>query len=114
MIASMKMGCDGFKDYWAFWNVVDWICISLGMLVVCIWYGCTVCMSNEALTELLNGQDLKVDPQTRTADQLDSMQDAFRNLKSMILGLHIVMAINTVSIVMKFFKAFTANARLKV
>merc|ERR1712226_765911 len=108
------MGCGELKDYFSFWNCVDWVCILLGALVISIWFGCTVCMNTDAIQDLLDGMKLKVDVQELNADQLDALTTALRKLAYMYQAMHTVMAINTVSIVLKFFKAFTSNPRLKV
>merc|ERR1719223_585821 len=57
------------------------------------------------------------DPGTEimTADiNVDSLFARVQLLYHLYAVLHCVMALNTISIVMKFFKAFTANKRLRV
>jgi hypothetical protein len=37
LIPAIKNGLDGFLDYWAFWNMVDWLSILAAVVLTGIW-----------------------------------------------------------------------------
>jgi hypothetical protein len=115
MFHALMLGCGEFLDYWQFWNCVDWICILLGFALMCMWVACGVAMQSDSLSAIIDkdgtiNQDVMAmdeDSVTNIMTQVDALQMRFRFL-------HFIIAANTVSMVAKFFKAFSSNPRLKV
>jgi len=114
LCAALRLGCGEFLDYWAFWNIIDWICIILGVTNIVIWIVCCIEMADDAMHSLLQDGALNMDVMALGATRLAAIMDRLSRLRDMYLVLHIAMALNTISIVMKFFKAFTSNPRLRV
>jgi len=116
MYHAMRLGCKEFYLYWGLWNSVDWVCILLGFfteaLLIWIWLE----LKSAAFMNVLNSSDLtlKEPPMDITSLKLENVSDSVTNIQTRFTFLKYVMAVNTVSIVWKFFKAFTANPRLKV
>lgn len=112
---SLRMGFSEFIDYWKFWNCVDWVGIVMGGCSACVWIACMSLMWNDVLVSLCDDDGIvKVDVMSLTEAQIVDITDHLWKLRDVLWLLHWVMALNTVSIVSKFFKAFTANKKLTV
>eukprot|EP00929_Paragymnodinium_shiwhaense_P012950 TRINITY_DN120820_c0_g1_i1.p1 TRINITY_DN120820_c0_g1~~TRINITY_DN120820_c0_g1_i1.p1 ORF type:complete len:847 (+),score=201.01 TRINITY_DN120820_c0_g1_i1:197-2737(+) len=113
--ASLRQGFGEFLDYWQFWNVVDWISIFFGILICALWFQCMQSMQNPVLAALIDtNYELTADVMALTDAQLDDITAKLATLRLRYAAMQITMAANTISIVMKFFKGFQSNARLKV
>lgn len=115
MVASLRLGCGEFLDYWNLWNIVDWVSIMMGLVNIGIWCGCIIRMNNPVLHNLLT-DDGHLKPASVEMTQADNKEilDALMSISDLIFVFHITVAVNTMSIVAKFFKAFQANPRLQV
>ncbi|CAK0877907.1 unnamed protein product [Prorocentrum cordatum] len=51
---AARLGCGEFKDYWQFWNCVDWICIMLGISLITMWTACWAAMQAEGMRAILD------------------------------------------------------------
>lgn len=110
MISYARLGFRAFYDYWTFWNIVDWISIGLGVATVLIWAILSGYTRAPIFHEVSNSET-----EIMTADiEMSSLYQQVQCLYYVYSFLHCVMALNTISIVLKFFKAFTANKRLRV
>eukprot|EP00747_Dinoflagellata_sp_TGD_P030120 gnl/TRDRNA2_/TRDRNA2_134407_c0_seq1.p1 gnl/TRDRNA2_/TRDRNA2_134407_c0~~gnl/TRDRNA2_/TRDRNA2_134407_c0_seq1.p1 ORF type:complete len:878 (-),score=149.72 gnl/TRDRNA2_/TRDRNA2_134407_c0_seq1:76-2709(-) len=109
-------GCrDGCVGYWGFWNMVDWTTICFGFANIALWSLYCLATQVEPIQALL-GPDMSLTPyaMTLTADQLDEIGDALDHIISVFFGLQLAMGFHSLSIMLKFFKAFQANPRLQV
>lgn len=116
VLRSFKLGgCKGFKEYWGLWNVVDWTMIVNGIAIVQIWLQLCYAIESDNIQGLLD-DDYKLTSKVMEleVDVLEKLRDALKIVLLLYRVLHIVMALNTIAILMKFFKAFQANARLQV
>jgi len=115
MYQSVRHGCTVFFSYWGFWNTVDWICVFLGFFNALLLGLIYLRIHGRVLREILNKDcKLSTDPMQITTEQLASITDRVHALERAFYWLRCVMAVNTVSIILKFFKGFTSNPRLKV
>eukprot|EP00927_Polykrikos_kofoidii_P020187 TRINITY_DN19511_c0_g1_i1.p1 TRINITY_DN19511_c0_g1~~TRINITY_DN19511_c0_g1_i1.p1 ORF type:complete len:941 (+),score=113.03 TRINITY_DN19511_c0_g1_i1:57-2825(+) len=118
----LSMGfLDGLHMYVQVWNLIDWLSFFFGVANGAIWVSCCLSMSTPAINALLvtstgtkrmstiipHVMDLDVAASTAIVRDLNKTIGLF-------YALHIVMAFNTISIMLKFFKAFRANPRLGV
>jgi hypothetical protein len=109
-----SQGMQGFKDYWGLWNIVDWQMILNGIAVIVVWVMIMNSIEVDALKTLTNDKGkLKLSTVSLSASALEEIIDSLRNSILLLRIMHILMAANTVAIMMKFFKAFEANARLQ-
>eukprot|EP00747_Dinoflagellata_sp_TGD_P211067 gnl/TRDRNA2_/TRDRNA2_84271_c0_seq1.p1 gnl/TRDRNA2_/TRDRNA2_84271_c0~~gnl/TRDRNA2_/TRDRNA2_84271_c0_seq1.p1 ORF type:complete len:863 (+),score=177.80 gnl/TRDRNA2_/TRDRNA2_84271_c0_seq1:187-2775(+) len=114
--AVKSNGCAGFKDYWGFWNFVDWFAIINGMLIIAIWVLTCMAIGAPSLVSLLEPGELSLLRIATTLDeaQLNKLRDDLAMVIFLFRMLHISMGLNTVAILSKFFKAFQSNVRLQV
>lgn len=114
-MASLVLGCGEFVDYLQFWNIVDWINITLTSQIVLLWVLIVGAMHPKPFLDLLDDDyKLKVDVMRLNTSQLDELDDCLKHLRRLYLACHFMMAVNTASVVLKFFKAFESNLRLRV
>uniref|UniRef100_A0A7S0ATS6 Polycystin cation channel PKD1/PKD2 domain-containing protein n=1 Tax=Pyrodinium bahamense TaxID=73915 RepID=A0A7S0ATS6_9DINO len=115
LCCAARLGCGEFVDYWGFWNVVDWIDVTLGLIAAGLWVVCCVAMGDEALHRLL-GDDFSVqaDLMALSTGEVNQVKDAIENLRRCFVAFHLVLAANMLAIMAKFFKSFMSNPRLKV
>jgi len=110
-------GCAGFKEYWGFWNVVDWFMIINGSIVIQLWIQICMAIENDSVQSLLDFPDYSLKSTTAdklTIPQLETIYDDLKQTIFLYRILHVLMAFNTVAIMWKFAKSFQANARLQV
>eukprot|EP00928_Gymnodinium_smaydae_P036530 TRINITY_DN25521_c0_g1_i1.p1 TRINITY_DN25521_c0_g1~~TRINITY_DN25521_c0_g1_i1.p1 ORF type:complete len:931 (-),score=236.53 TRINITY_DN25521_c0_g1_i1:16-2808(-) len=106
---------DAMRLYWNFWNLVDWLNIGMGITSVVIWLLATLAMYAEGVHGILVEENgVMRMPETMSLDvtTLDVIEGELATVIDYFRLLHIVMGLNTVSIMLKFFKAFQANPRL--
>lgn len=113
--AALRHGCDEFRDYLAFWNCVDWANIFLAILAGAAWLETISCMIDESFNEIISA-DYKItaDVMKIDAPRMDIITDRIVALRMRYTIVQIIMALNTIFVVAKFFKSFQSNARLKV
>jgi len=113
--AAIRLGCSEFKDYLAFWNVVDWCNILLCVLTGVAWMDTINYMIDDTYNTYLN-TDYKVSKNIMGLDSstMDGITSKLQALRLRYWMMQITMAANTVFVVMKFFKSFQSNARLSV
>jgi len=115
MVAHLKLGLDEFVDYWKFWNCVDWSCIVLGFAVSIFWIYLLFAVNADIILYMIDDDwRLKIDAMALSTDNITVLQDTLSQLGWVFFYMHMIMAVNTLTIVMKFFKAFQANPRLEV
>jgi len=111
-------GLEGIQDYCGFWNAVDWISIIAGFCNTAIWCWCLTAMQADSIQALLDdsGDVRRLRPDIMTLDTrtLDAIKDDLSFISSLFRWLHCAVALNVMSIMMKFFKAFQANPRLQL
>jgi len=108
-------GLRGFKSYWGFWNVLDWIAIVNGIIIVMIWLLICMAISSSNIQGVLKN-DFKMTENVMSLEQpvIENLRDDLKVVLLLFRNMHLVMAANTIAIMLKFFKAFQANARLQV
>jgi len=116
MCAAIRLGFKEFLDYWTPWNAVDWLAIFLGFVNIALWVTCCLCMQADALQSLLtDNHKIKTSPNLMKIPeaQLDKIHSDLNRISAVFFVLHIAVALTTICIVVKFFKAFQANPRLQ-
>jgi len=114
-LCALRLGCGEFKDYWAFWNCVDWVNILMTFSAGGTWGFAILAMRDPAMDALLNDDyKIKVDLMALTEVELDSIDAALLRLETLYDCMQVVFAANTATVVLKFFKAFSSNPRLMV
>merc|ERR1719162_1442912 len=48
---------DGFKGYWGIWNIVDWVCIIISLVVTIFWVVTCNAMKVDGIQSLLVESD---------------------------------------------------------
>lgn len=116
IIAAIRLvGLGGAMIAVEFWNFVDWLSILLGMTSGIIWASCIHEMRSEALQSLIKDRYMLIpDVMTMSEDRIDGILGSLRTTRDRYMALHYVMALNVVSIMLKFLKGFQCNARLQV
>lgn len=113
----------GFKDgcfaYWSWWNSVDWMNITSSVAAIVIWVHCCMAMAASDIDRMLvegSGDKRILMPKVMdlTVDDLDLVKDALETVIGLFRLLHVMMLVNTVTIMLRFFKAFQANKRLQL
>jgi hypothetical protein len=108
-------GCEGFKGYWGFWNVVDWTNILFGIALITIWSLLCFSINSDTLQGVLT-PDFQLAPtvMNTTVADLESVMADLETTVQWFRYVHWFACLNTLGIMLKFFKAFQANARLQV
>lgn len=120
LIAGMRqMGwVDGFRDYWAFWNVVDWVGICIGIVNAQMWIQAVFAAQADEIQSLLHEVDDKKQLTARgkslDVTSLEAFQDKLGTIISLYFAGHMIFGTQTLAILLKFFKAFQANPRLQL
>jgi len=108
----------GCKEYWGFWNGVDWISIIMGVTNIVIWIMFCMATRGDAIQDLLDTEDdhLSLIPNVMSLDTgaLEAAESTLTRIVELFYALQLVMGVNVVSIMLKFFKAFQANPRLQL
>jgi len=114
MCAGICLGFNVFLDYWGVWNMVDWCSISLGFLNIAVWICCCMSMQANVIQDLL-GDNMRLDPNVAELEltNVEDLHSALRLTHSLFLTLHVLVALTTLVIVLRFFKGFEANPRLQ-
>lgn len=109
---------DGLKSYLGFWNLVDWMSISMGIVSTQLWIQCVLAMGADSIQSLLREDDGKMKLVSGimklSEKELVQLQEDFTTIIGFYFILHLIMGCTSCSILLKFFKAFQANPRLKV
>jgi len=114
LIDACRLGFDELLDYWGFWNAVDWLNILFFILFAFSWYITVVNMLDDSHNSLLKDYVIDVDVMRLDTDRCGKILDQLTKLRRCYLVVQITMALNTLFVVVKFFKSFNANARLRV
>lgn len=116
MCGAIRLGWHEFIDYWTPWNSVDWTAIFLGFVNIALWIYCIIVMGASSLHDPLN-DDNKMKSNKNLMDlkpsQLVTMHDDLKAVAFSFFLLHIAVALTTIFVVVRFFKAFQANPRLQ-
>jgi hypothetical protein len=112
-------GCaDGINSYWGFWNAVDWLSIVTGIVSITLWFFCCQAMWTDSITGIVveDGQGKILAPGVMGLPvvALEQLHEDFKSIISLFNIMRITMGCTACTIMMKFFKAFQANARLRV
>lgn len=114
-INALRLGCGEFLDYFQFWNIVDWFNIVFSIFTMLLWLSVTLAMNSQVLNDMINTDFApQMDIMELTPAQLDKIDSSLWTLRILYSMLTFTMALNTSSVVMKFFKAFQSNPRLRV
>mmetsp|Transcript_33872 Transcript_33872/g.80867 ORF Transcript_33872/g.80867 Transcript_33872/m.80867 type:complete len:871 (-) Transcript_33872:235-2847(-) len=114
-VSGLRSGC---KDYWGFWNGIDWMSIVLGWTNIALWLA--FCMATQAdaiqgLLEVRDTRDVLVSHvMSLETGVLEAAEENLSQIAGLFYALQIIMGFNVVSIMLKFFKAFQANPRLQL
>jgi len=113
---SARLGFGEFVDYWSVWNVVDWLSIVMGFGASIVWITCCRVTGDAFFQQLVNRDSHLVTSNVMqlSESELETVWDELNNIKGWFIVLHIVIAVNTASIVARLFKGFQANPKLKV
>eukprot|EP00929_Paragymnodinium_shiwhaense_P090809 TRINITY_DN50912_c0_g2_i1.p1 TRINITY_DN50912_c0_g2~~TRINITY_DN50912_c0_g2_i1.p1 ORF type:complete len:919 (-),score=199.89 TRINITY_DN50912_c0_g2_i1:72-2828(-) len=114
MCATIRQGFGEFAQYWQFWNCVDWITIVLGFGMMALLTIVSLFQQHAIIQGLLTDYNLTENPMTLAEAQLDDIEQVVQGLISAMYFTQVECSLLVCSIVAKFFKAFTANLRLKV
>jgi hypothetical protein len=108
-------GYEGFKDYWGFWNVVDWANVLFGLTLATAWGMLCWNITSDTIQSALT-PDFQLAPQTvdYTEEQLNANMEQLDAVVLWFRLVHWMACINTMGVMLKFFKAFQSNARLQV
>jgi len=108
----------GFYHYWNFWNVVDWMGIVMGWTNTLIWLTFCAATQADAIQDLLDTGDGKLslvkNAMSLDTSSLEVLEASLLGIVGQFYALQLVMGINVMSIMLKFFKAFQANPRLQL
>mmetsp|Transcript_94736 Transcript_94736/g.203489 ORF Transcript_94736/g.203489 Transcript_94736/m.203489 type:complete len:1171 (-) Transcript_94736:72-3584(-) len=134
LVPACLNGLDGFMDYLEFWNVVDWVSIIFGIVVMVFW-GMTCQAVNTGLPEtigklptreldnqirinnntFLSYNDTEaVSPHSFIHDALDEVHLQMDKCASLHELVRQLVFFYMFVLMMKFFKAFRANPRLNI
>eukprot|EP00747_Dinoflagellata_sp_TGD_P067704 gnl/TRDRNA2_/TRDRNA2_155398_c3_seq2.p1 gnl/TRDRNA2_/TRDRNA2_155398_c3~~gnl/TRDRNA2_/TRDRNA2_155398_c3_seq2.p1 ORF type:complete len:499 (+),score=57.72 gnl/TRDRNA2_/TRDRNA2_155398_c3_seq2:45-1499(+) len=114
MCAAMRVSFKRFRDYWGFWNSLDWISIVLGFVTCALWFTCVLAMRSKSLSDLVDDGRLAVDVMELDTATLREIHHDVHFVNRCFLAMHLCAAFISAVTVMKFFKAFRANLRLNV
>jgi len=107
----------GVRGYCGFWNGVDWINIIMGVVQACQWIHCCFAIQAGPIQELLEGgghRKLVSDVMQLDTDALERVRDELAHVIGAFFWLHVIMAANVFTVLLKFFKAFGANPKLQL
>jgi len=109
---------DGFWGYMGVWNMVDWVNILIGYASIFVWILCCQAMNAQSLHSLLRQEDDKMVLNSGIMglheSALEKLLEDLMTISSLMNYLRLMLAINVIAIMMKFFKAFQANPRLQL
>lgn len=133
LFPALQSGCDGFMNYWEFWNIVDWIAIIVGTVVAGMWGEIVVHVGSdlqdsisELPTAVLDAQVLTnrtyfthdaleyVVPFETVHRQIMDVHDSAISIATKHRQLRYVVVFYSLALMVKFFKAFRANPRLNI
>lgn len=106
----------GLRNYAGLWNAVDWFNIVMGFISALIWVLCILAARAPSIERVVGGDEagLIVAPMDLRVDALESLDADLQHVVALYSLLRITMGLMTVTILLKFFKAFQANARLEI
>eukprot|EP00927_Polykrikos_kofoidii_P060403 TRINITY_DN55399_c0_g1_i1.p1 TRINITY_DN55399_c0_g1~~TRINITY_DN55399_c0_g1_i1.p1 ORF type:complete len:953 (+),score=110.67 TRINITY_DN55399_c0_g1_i1:79-2937(+) len=109
----------GMRDYLNFWNCVDWLSVSFGLVNCIIWVSCCLSMKTSAIDAVLAdgeevGRIVIPDVMNLNVEALSALAKDLNKIINLFLALQVTMGFNTISLMLKFFKAFRANPQLRV
>jgi len=132
MLRAMLAGIDGFSEYWSFLNIVDWLEITLGILMILLW--ATIVANTGLMRTIIDRLPTKVLDEVvirnntfLTSEQFEAITTR-AEFTSAISDLHATMSKAagahrnvrvwaywyTFVLMIKFFKSFQANPQLNV
>jgi len=133
LVPAALNGWDGFLDYLEFWNVVDWLSIFMGVVVITLWG--IVCSKvsfdlQDRISELPSKQldQIIVSNQTFLTPyeveqivpvavfekKLGRVHEAMNEVATLHYALRVSIFFYSIILMLKFFKAFRANPRLNI
>eukprot|EP00928_Gymnodinium_smaydae_P056779 TRINITY_DN40106_c0_g1_i1.p1 TRINITY_DN40106_c0_g1~~TRINITY_DN40106_c0_g1_i1.p1 ORF type:complete len:784 (-),score=131.33 TRINITY_DN40106_c0_g1_i1:21-2372(-) len=115
MFRAWRMGCGELFDYFGAWNILDWISIIIGFGLITIQvFLIYFCVSENVLRLIAEDGSLVVAPMSFDTATLDDVNYILDSISFFMNLLEQCMALNTISIVAKFFKGFSSNPRLSL
>eukprot|EP00928_Gymnodinium_smaydae_P004294 TRINITY_DN11479_c0_g2_i1.p1 TRINITY_DN11479_c0_g2~~TRINITY_DN11479_c0_g2_i1.p1 ORF type:complete len:725 (-),score=64.98 TRINITY_DN11479_c0_g2_i1:90-2048(-) len=115
MYKAWRQGFGELIDYFGFWNIVDWMSITIGFVLIMFIIILHVFTLDSRVTVLLStSRHLATDPMNLSIEELDGVNHVLDYISVFSGLLAQSMALNTVSIVAKFFKGFSSNPRLSL
>eukprot|EP00928_Gymnodinium_smaydae_P094689 TRINITY_DN7992_c0_g2_i1.p1 TRINITY_DN7992_c0_g2~~TRINITY_DN7992_c0_g2_i1.p1 ORF type:complete len:844 (+),score=196.04 TRINITY_DN7992_c0_g2_i1:104-2533(+) len=108
----------GCRSYWSFWNVVDWFNVLQSLSIVATWAFTGAAMQADPLSGALAEDDGKLvlmrNVMLYGEDEVTAVRQSVETVVTMFVALQIIMAVNVLTIMLKFFKGFEANKRLQL
>ena len=97
-------------DYLGFWNIVDWLSISVAAAVITLWLGLAT-----QTGELQSQLGLMVDDHsTLTVDQVATFYDALETTSAEEKSFRLLLCFYPMLLLLRLFKSFAAQPRLAV
>jgi len=133
LIPACMSGLDGLMNYMEFWNIIDWMSIGMGVVVMTMWGQVCTLVSNDLqqisselpmaqLDELVLQNGTFLTPQHVESvvshevlhDMIARLHDQSSHIASQHETLRMTIFLYSFVLMMKFFKAFQANPRLEI
>eukprot|EP00927_Polykrikos_kofoidii_P060214 TRINITY_DN5525_c0_g3_i1.p1 TRINITY_DN5525_c0_g3~~TRINITY_DN5525_c0_g3_i1.p1 ORF type:complete len:803 (+),score=140.35 TRINITY_DN5525_c0_g3_i1:58-2409(+) len=112
---AIRHGLQTFKAHWQLWNVVDFASIVMGWINIGLLVWCIMLMRADSIASVCDDDgNLKTSVMSLPTSALDDISTTLEDINSVFFMLHIVVAVNSLTIVFRLFKAFQANLRLRV
>eukprot|EP00927_Polykrikos_kofoidii_P013370 TRINITY_DN15825_c0_g2_i1.p1 TRINITY_DN15825_c0_g2~~TRINITY_DN15825_c0_g2_i1.p1 ORF type:complete len:838 (-),score=126.20 TRINITY_DN15825_c0_g2_i1:58-2571(-) len=121
-VAALRLGCGELWDYLGVSNIIDWGSVFFGCCSCALWAVVVTMLTDERLHMVLRPTPegrygrLNVDLDFLSMDSqvTKDMHDALRGLHLWMSVFSGVVAVNSLFVVLKLFKGFQSNNRLKV
>jgi len=114
-MASCTRSWEEFKGYWNVWNIIDWSSVLTSVFACVVWLMCVVYMRDDTFRGHLDKQYMiEKNMLSFSPDQVQLVHKHMFRLRKWFQVLHVLVALCTVFVVLKFFKGFQSNPRLKV
>jgi len=109
-------GTQGLIKYADPWNLMDWFGIVLAAGSIMNWLFCVEAMGVNSLVNIVDPATTTLVPNVMAFDSqaVSEIHGSLDAVRSWLRRLNWTMGINCITVIMRFFKAFEANPRLKI
>mmetsp|Transcript_27166 Transcript_27166/g.71741 ORF Transcript_27166/g.71741 Transcript_27166/m.71741 type:complete len:908 (+) Transcript_27166:80-2803(+) len=103
-------------DYWGFWNIMDWFGVFMATYCILIWFQIVTAMQADSILTIAEAADQTTVAHIMDRDTLflDTLSADLVTIKQLFFQMQLLMGLNCLTCVLRFFKAFKANPRLEV